>query len=227
MWVCHGRRSRPRLGRGRRWRWLRSRRPTLRNRPVGCGCRRRSGRSSSRGSVGCASCRTAAVGLPVGDAVGLARGARAPATAIGDVAELLDVDVDQLAGPVRLVAADLFTGGPVDMPKPVDPARHQHSVHRRGRQPDSVGDRDRAQPLLPAQTHDPAHHRRRGASRRTMRSGGTIDHPGQPGLDIAACPSSRGRPGDLEPLEDLPDGVWDRVTRASIDVPSRAMAASG
>jgi hypothetical protein len=37
---------------------------------------------------------------------------RAPSAAVGDVAELLDVSVDQFAGPLALVAADRDAGGP-------------------------------------------------------------------------------------------------------------------
>jgi hypothetical protein len=38
-----------------------------------------------------------------------------PATAVGDVAELLDVDVDEVAGALMLVAANRFASGSVDM----------------------------------------------------------------------------------------------------------------
>ena len=46
----------------------------------------------------------------------------APAATIGDVADLLHIDISQRAGMVVLVAADRFTGGPVDMAEPVHPA---------------------------------------------------------------------------------------------------------
>ena len=59
----------------------------------------------------------------------------APAAAVGD-ADLLHGDVDQRSGVVVLVAAKRFTGDPVDAREPVDPAPHQHGVHRRGRQPE-------------------------------------------------------------------------------------------
>jgi hypothetical protein len=97
---------------------------------------------------------------PLGGAVTGAGGGAAvdaPAAAVGDVAELLDVNVHQLAGPGHLIAAHRFTGDPIDVPEPVDPAADKDSVHRRGRQPDPAGDRHRPQPLLPAQVHDLAH----------------------------------------------------------------------
>jgi hypothetical protein len=56
-----------------------------------------------------------------------------PAAAVGDVAEFLHIDVQQRAGMVVFVAADRFTGAPVDMRQPVDPAADQHRMHGRGR----------------------------------------------------------------------------------------------
>ncbi|GAB3248132.1 hypothetical protein GCM10027448_11320 [Nocardioides dilutus] len=96
-------------------------------------------------------------GLPV--PVALLFAGEAPAAAIGDVAELLDVDVDHRAGVRVLVAADRFTGDPVDVAEPVDPAADQDRVDRRWRQPDLVGDLHRTESLLPPQVHDLADHR--------------------------------------------------------------------
>ena len=67
------------------------------------------------------------------------------AAAVGDVAELGDVDVDQRAGVVVLVAAQRFAGDAVEMGQPVDPAPHQHRVHGRGGQAEPAGDLDRAE----------------------------------------------------------------------------------
>jgi hypothetical protein len=52
----------------------------------------------------------------------------APATAVGDVAELGDVDVDQLPGPGAFVAGRL-AGDSVDVGEPVEPATGQDGVH--------------------------------------------------------------------------------------------------
>ena len=57
----------------------------------------------------------------------------APPAAIRDVAELGDVDVDQRTRVGVLVAAQWFTGDPVDSTQTVDPAADQHGVHGRGR----------------------------------------------------------------------------------------------
>jgi hypothetical protein len=95
-------------------------------------------------------------------------------TAVGDVAELLDVDVDQFAGVVGLVAADRFAGGTVDMPKPVDPAGDQYPISIRctveGASPTrsaiATGPRRCFQRRCTTLTHD----RQGRASRRVMRS---------------------------------------------------------
>src|SRR5688572_28437243 len=94
----------------------------------------------------------------------------APAAAVGDVAQLLDVDVQHRAGGVVLVAADRLAGGPVDVGEPVYPAAHQHRVHRGGGHTHPVGDGHRAQPLLPPQVHDLAHDWLRGAPRAAVRA---------------------------------------------------------
>src|SRR5829696_8992709 len=98
-------------------------------------------------------------------AVGLAGGAAQEPVAApgGDVAQLLDVDVDQRAGIGVLVAADHLAGGPVQMPQTADPAANQDGMHRRGGQADPWGDLGRPQPLGPAQMHDLADYRCRGA----------------------------------------------------------------
>jgi hypothetical protein len=43
----------------------------------------------------------------------------APAAAVGDVAQLLDIDVEQVAGVGVFVAADGFAGDPVEVSEPV------------------------------------------------------------------------------------------------------------
>ena len=44
----------------------------------------------------------------------------------------LDIDVEHRPGVGVLVAADDLPGAPVDVGEPVDPAPHEHRVHRRG-----------------------------------------------------------------------------------------------
>jgi hypothetical protein len=56
-----------------------------------------------------------------------------PAAAVWDVAELGDVDVDQLAWSRSFVAAGGLPGDPVDVGEPVEPAPDEHRMHGRGR----------------------------------------------------------------------------------------------
>src|SRR5690606_35924381 len=78
----------------------------------------------------------------------------APTPAVGDLAELLHIDVDQIAWSIVFVTANRFAGGPVDMGEPVDPTADQNSVHGRGRHAEALSDLDWSEPLLPAQMHD-------------------------------------------------------------------------
>ena len=55
---------------------------------------------------------------------------RLPAPAVGDPAELLDVDVDELAGSLALVAPDHLTGRSIEPAQSVEPQAHEHAVHR-------------------------------------------------------------------------------------------------
>lgn len=68
----------------------------------------------------------------------------APA-AVGDVAELLDVDVDQLARSGSFVAADDPAGGPVHEGQAVAAVPHEDPVDRRGGQPQDRTDAGRPQ----------------------------------------------------------------------------------
>ena len=59
----------------------------------------------------------------------------APATAVGDLAELLDVDVDQLAGPVPFVAADHLAGGSIQPGQTSQAVAGQHRCTVEGCKP--------------------------------------------------------------------------------------------
>ena len=99
-----------------------------------------------------------------------------------------------------LVAADRLAGGPVDVGQPVDSTPDQDRVHRRGRHGEPVADLDRPEPLLPAQVHDLAGHRRRSAVRLAVRRGGTVDHPGRAFGGVAVGPLLRCAPRDVVAL---------------------------
>lgn len=70
-----------------------------------------------------------------------------PPATIGDVAELLDVDVQQVPRVVVLVAAYRFAGGPVQTREPVQAARDQDPVRGLGRDADVRGELDWTQSL--------------------------------------------------------------------------------
>lgn len=81
----------------------------------------------------------------------------APPAAIGDPAELLDVHVDQLAGPVALVAdrgllggADHLTADPIEVTQPWHARTEKDPGHRAGRRPGLSGEPFRAAPQSPA-----------------------------------------------------------------------------
>jgi hypothetical protein len=59
------------------------------------------------------------------------------ATTGGDVAQLLDVDVDQGAGMIAFIAADWLAGGPVQVSKVADAAADQDGMDGGGGQADS------------------------------------------------------------------------------------------
>ncbi|MBE1494225.1 hypothetical protein H4696_001325 [Amycolatopsis lexingtonensis] len=116
----------------------------------------------------------------------------APAAAVGDVAELGDIDMDQRSGMVVFVAAQRFAGDPVDVGEPVDPATHQYRVQRGCRQAEPAGDLDRAQPVTPPQPHDRPHHRPRSAGRAAVGTAAAISHPGYT-FDAVTIGPLRGR----------------------------------
>jgi hypothetical protein len=76
--------------------------------------------------------------------------------------------VQQISRRRVFVAADRLTGHPVDMAVPVEPAAHQHCMHRGGGQAELVTDRDRSESTFTAQVHDLADHRLRGPVRLTV-----------------------------------------------------------
>ena len=112
----------------------------------------------------------------------------APPAAVGDVAQLLDVHVQHRPGVVVLVAAHRFTGGPVHMGQPVQPAPDQHPVDRGGCDPHVRGELDRAQAFAQPQRHDPLRGRRGRLGRHRVRPARAVGHRltgGVPGTPTA------------------------------------------
>jgi hypothetical protein len=116
----------------------------------------------------------------------------APATTIGNVAELGDIDMDQRAGMVVFVAAQRLTGHPIDMTEPADPAAHEHGMHRRGRQAELAGDLHRAETVPRPQLHDLPNDGLRGLGRAGLRSRAAIGHPGRSLVSVPTGPLASG-----------------------------------
>ena len=122
--------------------WARSS-PGPRRRPGGSGRRRRHAGSRSRRLIGRRG------GWPP-----RRRGHSDGGHHLGAATQLLDVQVDQVAGPRVLIAADRPTAGAVQPGQAVHPVTDQDAVHGRGRQAKPSGDAGRAEPLAPAQPED-------------------------------------------------------------------------
>ncbi len=72
-----------------------------------------------------------------------------------DAAQLLDVDADELAGPVTLVAADGLAGLAVEVGEPVEVVADQDAVHRGGRDAQPKADPVGTFLVKPAVADDP------------------------------------------------------------------------
>jgi hypothetical protein len=75
----------------------------------------------------------------------------AVAAALGDAAQLLDVEVDELAGRRALVAADDPPAWPVQHGQPVQAVAAPEAVHGPGRPANPGGDPGRAELVLAAE----------------------------------------------------------------------------
>jgi hypothetical protein len=116
------------------------------------------------------------------------------------------VHMDQVTRSIALVAADQFSGGPVQVGQPVQPASDQHCVHRGGRDPEKVTDRHRTQPVPTTQAHDPPDHARRRAVMLTTRSTRAVPHSLRALDPVPLGPLVRGPPRHVESLGRPSDG---------------------
>lgn len=131
--------------------------------------------------------------VPVIDGRGSAM--EAPPAAVGDAAEFLDVDVDQLTRRLALITAGSSTGGAHRQTGDrvaVAQARYlvagQDPRHRAGRHAGSRTDRLRPGAQLMASLHDPLLDLRGGAGRCAVRAAGAVGHPGLTLGPVALCP---------------------------------------
>ena len=92
-----------------------------------------------------------------------------PAPTFGDPAELLDVDVDELAWPGSLIAADHPTGWPVHPREAVQSEPDEHTVDGGRRDAQAIADASRAELERRSQLGDLGLEQRRGAMRAAAR----------------------------------------------------------
>jgi hypothetical protein len=111
---------------------------------------------------------------------------------IGDAPELLDIDVEQLAGPCALVAHDL-PGGTVQLPQPRHPVAAQDGMHPRACLPELPGDTVRAQPAALPARQDRLLPRWRQPPGTALGSRGPVSQPSRAFGSPPAQPLVRGR----------------------------------
>src|SRR5689334_14807179 len=128
----------------------------------------------------------------------------APAAAVGDVAEFLDVHVHQLARGGALITAHPLAAGPVQVSQRRAAVAGQHRMHGGGGQAQPERDPRRAQPLADTQLDDPPLRPHRRAGRAGLRPRRPVSHPGRPALAVAARPPPHRRMRDLESLRRPP-----------------------
>jgi AICAR transformylase/IMP cyclohydrolase PurH len=122
----------------------------------------------------------------------------------GDAAELLDVDVDQLAGTGAFVAADGFAGGTVGGCQSGQVVSDEYAVGGGGGDAASGGQPHRSDAMFAAQAHYPFLDGVQGAAGLVAGAAGAVLHPGGPVYPVAACPACCGRVADLEAFRGPP-----------------------
>ncbi|GAA5059227.1 hypothetical protein GCM10023336_34820 [Streptomyces similanensis] len=135
-----------------------------------------------------------AVAASLGPAVG-----PVPA-AVGDVAQLLDVDVDEFAGPVAFVAAHDTARGAVQMGQAGQTVARQHAVHGGGHQVQEVRDAGRPPPAQQPDLDDPSLGAGRSAPGAVAGPAGAVAHTGLAESPIAVGPPLGCGRRDLEAL---------------------------
>jgi len=125
-----------------------------------------------------------------------------PAAAVGDAAELLDVDVHQVAGTIAFVAAHRaahpLAGGQVHVVEAGQPPRAPGSGAPWTGSARSSGRYALATAAAGAQPHHLAHLSPAGLVRAAVWPAGPVAHPGLAEFSVAGNPPGRGGVGDLE-----------------------------
>jgi hypothetical protein len=128
-----------------------------------------------------------------------------PAAAGPDDAQLLDVDVDQFAGPGTFIAADQLPGGAVQPGQPVHAVPTQDGVHGGGRQADQRADPRRSQLPFRAQRQHLRLEPGRSLARQAMGPTGPVKQTGGAFGSPASQPLVAGRARDVELDHDMRD----------------------
>src|SRR5690606_21791270 len=128
--------------------------------------------------------------------------------AVGDPAQLFDIDVQQIPRSGAFVAdpgvpaPDRFTGDRINRGKVRHLVASQDPPDRGGHEPELAGQVDRPAAFLLAQGHDLGFHRRIGAGRGRVRPRGTIFQPGLAFGPVPADPLAHRWPKDPQLLGD-------------------------
>jgi hypothetical protein len=125
---------------------------------------------------------------------------------VGDATELLDVYVDELAGPAPLIATDGLTCGPVEMVQALHVVAHEHPVDRRRRHPESSADAMRPELVDAPAGEDAPLESLRGLPRRASWPAGTVTEPLGAQLLVATPPLVGALAGDAHGIGGVGDG---------------------
>jgi hypothetical protein len=127
----------------------------------------------------------------------------AVAATIGDAAQLLDVDVDQLAGSGALIAEDHPTRGPVQHRQPTQAVADKDAVHGGGGSADPGADPGRAELVGAAQPADLGLHADRHPAGVMVGVSGPILQASLTVLLVAGPPTVGTGPGDAHLSGDM------------------------
>jgi hypothetical protein len=160
--------------------------------------------------------------LPGLGVLGVLAAQGAPAAAGADPADLLDVDVQQLPGPVALVPPDGSSAGTVHPGQPVQTVAAQHGVDGAGGEPDQGGDAGRPELAVDPQPQHGFLDLRRGSAGQGVRGAAAVVQPARDFGVPAGEPLVAGGGGAAQLL----DHVRDRPALLE-DPPHQSRAAVG
>jgi hypothetical protein len=150
--------------------------------------------------------------VPVGT---LGAAMRSPSATFADTTQLLHVHVHQLSRAGALVAADLGSGGPVEVPETVEVVADEDAVDSGGGQSHPRSDAILTQPLRPADANHPGLELGWGTTRGPAGAARTILEANLAELQVAMPPLAGALTGDTHLVGDMGD------RRAGLDTPAK------